>query len=91
MKPMINPYKGRPLARLCTLALRTLGSGSPREVGQGKGGDLNRESQAEFWKENSWMDSAPVLRRRTEEKLTRAPAVAVHPVHQEGMPAHLWL
>ena len=49
MKPMINPYKYRPLARLCTLALRTFGPGSPTEVGQGKEEDFNGGSTGGLW------------------------------------------
>jgi len=50
MKPMINPYKHRPLARLCTPALRTLSQESPREVGQSKGEDFNRTTTGGFWR-----------------------------------------
>jgi len=91
MKPMINPYKDRPLAKLCLLALRSIGPGSRQKVGPGKEGDFNRRTKAGFGEENSWTEKATVLRRRTEEKLTRPPTVAVHQVHQKGMPAHRWL
>jgi len=48
MKPMINPYKHRPLARLCTIALRILSPESPRKVSQSKGEDCGRITTGGF-------------------------------------------
>jgi hypothetical protein len=90
MKPMINPYKDRPLARLCRLALRTLGSGLPREVGQGKEGNFNRQGRWMLGKKTSSTGRTAVLRRGTKEKLARGPAVAVQKIHQKGKPVELW-
>jgi hypothetical protein len=84
MKPMINPYKDRPLAKLCRNILRTLSPKWPREVGQRKekfqSGTLDRVLE----KKKSCTGRATILRRRTEEKLTRAPTVAAYHIYQEG-------
>jgi hypothetical protein len=47
------------------------------------------ELRMDLGEENSWTGRATVLRRGTEEKLTRCPTVAVNQVHQKGKPVDL--
>jgi hypothetical protein len=90
MKPTINPYKDQPLARFCTLALRTLGPGLPRKVGQEQRGRLQSNNDRRILRKKTLLtDRATILRGCTEEKLTRPTTVALKEVHQKGIPLPL--
>ncbi|PIX21390.1 MAG: hypothetical protein COZ69_15035 [Deltaproteobacteria bacterium CG_4_8_14_3_um_filter_45_9] len=45
--------------------------------------------QQDFGEENSCTERVTMLRRRTQEKLARTPAVAVHQLHQKATPVYL--
>jgi len=91
MKPMINPYKHRPLARLCIITLITNRPESWDQAGHGKARERgrSRSTTGNFREQNSWTNRAAVLRRCTEEKLARPATIAGHHLHQKATPLYL--